>query len=103
MVNIRERALGLNKQELGLSSFNDCLENSESTISQKEKRELTREELEESVGNLAMLLFNKDESELSGESEADPCRITDQLNSMRSTAVKLLTGFSAIISHVEAE
>lgn len=82
-------------------------DNSESTTSRKEKRELTRCELEHSFGNLAMLLFNKDENkELTDESESeetDHLHVTHQLNKMRSTAVKLLTGFSALISHVEAE
>lgn len=84
-------------------------DNAESTTSRKEKRELTREELEHSVGNLTMLLFAKDENkELTEESESedtDRCSasVTHQLNNMRSTAVKLLSGFSALISHIEAE
>jgi len=84
-------------------------ENSDSTFSRKEKRELTRGELEDSLGNLAMLLFNKDENsadESESEDTVDRCsdgNVSRQLNNMRSTAVKLLTGFSALISHVEAE
>lgn len=86
-------------------------DNSETTTSRKEKRELTRGELEDSLGNLAMLLFNKDENS-ADESESEDTvdrsdcsdrNVSRQLDNMRSTAVKLLTGFSALISHVEAE
>ncbi|CAG5098771.1 Oidioi.mRNA.OKI2018_I69.XSR.g15962.t1.cds [Oikopleura dioica] len=78
-------------------------DNSDTTPSRKEKRELTREELEHSFGDLAVLLFDKDGCGKSDESESDSSRISDQLNSMRSTAIKLLTGFSAVLSHVETE
>jgi hypothetical protein len=56
-----------------------------------------------------MLLFNKDENsadESESEDTVDRCsdgNVSRQLNNMRSTAAKLLTGFSALISHVEAE
>ena len=58
-----------------------------------------------------MLLFNKDENS-ADESESEDTvdrsdcsdgNVSRQLNNMRSTAVKLLTGFAALISHVEAE
>ena len=62
------------------------------------KRDLTKEEMEESLGDLSLLLNpRKRES-----SEDSSCKVSRDLSNLRSMACQLLTGFSAIINYVNS-
>ena len=62
------------------------------------KRDLTKEEMEESLGDLSLLL-NPRKRESSEESS---CKVSRDLSNLRSMACQLLTGFSAIINYVNS-
>lgn len=67
----------------------------------KNKRDLTYHELEQSFGDLAMLLMTKDDETVSTEDLGEA--FTHELSSMRSTALRLVMGLSAVINHVNSE
>lgn len=66
----------------------------------RQKRELTRVEIEQSIGDLALLIGAKNGDGVTDDEEVPNHPVNRDLTNLRSMACQLLTGFSAIINYV---